>query len=265
MKPIERKTIISLVVTAAFIVIIIILLAGKHHRDEQNLNNVPVGTDQAGAIVSQQPKLVSIDEDNYLYGISGSYPQFPQAGALFNSSIKRAFTNEIAQFKKTANDDYKARRETGGEDFEKQFASGGMYTYQIDTDIMQSNDQYISAVVHFGGFSGGAHGYNNVRTFNYDVVNHREMTLSDLYPNDPDYLTKISTMAREMLAKKLATAGNAQLDSNALSMLNDGTDPTKPINYQAFTFTKDSITIYFGEYQVAPYVFGEQTITIARQ
>jgi hypothetical protein len=42
-------------------------------------------------------------------------------------------------------------------------------------------------------------------------------------------------------------------------MIDAGTAPTLE-NYQVFTFTNDMLTIYFGEYQVAPYVYGPQKV-----
>jgi hypothetical protein len=47
-----------------------------------------------------------------------------------------------------------------------------------------------------------------------------------------------------------------------MSMLEDGTNPT-PENFSLFTLPNDTqATFYFGEYQVAAYVFGPQQITV---
>jgi hypothetical protein len=208
-------------------------------------------------LISVDPNMVSVAEDSYLLGIGGSYPQFPQADAVFNAKIAKIFTDEIVQFKQTVNENYKARLETEGDVFQKQFEQSGMYFYEIKSDIIQSNDQYISAVLHFGGYSGGAHPYENVITFNYDVKNKKELKVSDFLS-----LQSASEKSRLLLRAKFEKDGN--YDENINRMMEEGTDPKNQDNFQSFTFTPDMITLYFGQYQVAPYVYGEQKIEIER-
>jgi hypothetical protein len=153
------------------------------------------------------------------------------------------------------NADYKARLETGGDAFQKEFAEGGMYAYEVITDVVQSNDSYISTVIHVEGYSGGAHGFRGVVTFNYDVKKQQEISITNFLS-----LADVSTQSRVQLKKKFQKDGN--FDATIESMMNDGTDPSKSENFQSFTFIPESLTVYFSEYQVAPYVFGEQVVTI---
>ncbi len=232
---------------------------------------VTIPAEQNGGVVTTdgpitiQPNMVDVAQDTYLYGISGSYPQFTQADVSFNKKIEKTFTDELKSFKENASADFQARQATGGDAFTADFANSGMYMYGIETTIIQSNNQFISAVIHFGGYTGGAHGYNNVITFNYDVANKREITLADFYPGDNNYLSKVAATARDLLTTRLTTLNGGILDSDMQAMLMDGTDPVKPENYRNFTFIDDTITIYFNEYQIGPYVLGEQSIIILRQ
>ncbi len=216
--------------------------------------------------VTMQPEMISVTEDSYLLGISGFYPKFSQADQSFNKKIADFVTSGVTEFKKEASADYQARLETGGDDFKKQFESGDMYTYQIKTDLVQSNNDFISMTITIAGFSGGAHGYEVTTSFNYDVKNKKEITLDYFYPNNTNYLKIISDASRIQLTQKLTKASEQSLlDGFTKEMMMDGTDPLKPINFQTFTFTKDNLTIYFGQYQVAPYVYGQQSVDIPRK
>ena len=103
---------------------------------------------------------------------------------------------------------------------------------------------------------GGAHDYHNITSFNYDVASKEEITLKDLFPNDPGYLKTISDFARKDLRSRYKNT----LDD---AMLSPGTEP-KEENFSVFTILPGSITFYFAEYQVAPYALGELKVTMPR-
>ncbi len=260
----KQKTWISIVI------IIVVIIAGflvLRKKPAEAPAEIPVATDKtATGTITIQPEMISVAEDSYLLGIEGTYPKFSQADSVFNKKITDFIIAGITDFKKEANDNYQARLETGGDEFQKEFAKGGQFTYQIKTEIIQSNNQFISVLIHIAGFSGGAHGYETTTSFNYDVKNKSEITLAQLFPDDQNYLKTISNESRRQLEPKLAQAGEQKtLDENTKSMMLDGTDPKNEMNFQVFTFTKDIVTIYFGQYQVAPYVYGEQSIEIVRK
>ena len=248
------------------IIIIVLVAAGlivftvwsKKHPISTPTNNPPVTTttDDSKYLVTKEPTNVSVAEDSYLLGIGGSYPQFSQADASFNSKIQKTVTDATADFKKNANDDYQARLQTGGDEFKKQFEQGGMYTLSWKTDVVQSNDRYISVIIREESYSGGAHGSVVATSFNYDVKNQKELALTDFMT-----LEKASTVSRASL--KVVFEKNGDTDTfNSFAL--DGTDPKKPENFSVFTFTNDTVTVYFSEYQVAPYVYGEQQVEIPR-
>lgn len=248
--------------TLASIVIIIVAVAAvvglfMWHNKHPEIGTVPgqiVETPSGSKfLITKEPTMVKVDEDSYLLGISGSYPQFAQADASFNAKIEKTFTDEIAAFKQSANEDYKARLETGGDEFLKQFEQGGMYFYEIKTDVVQSNDDFISVVIHYGGYTGGAHPFQNVITFNYDVKLQKELNITDFVT-----LAGASKTSRQMLMDKFKK--DDIWDPSMEQMLNEGTIPTSE-NFQNFTFIPNQITIYFGQYQVGPYALGEQQVT----
>lgn len=255
-----------------FSIIIIIIAVGavtgltiwsKKHVPVAPVPNPVTTSDESKYLVTKEPQMVSVAEDAYLFGIGGSYPQFAQADASFNKKIADTITAGVTDFKTSVNADYQARLATGGDAFQKEFAEGGMYAYEVITDVVQSNDSYISTVIHVEGYSGGAHGFHGVMTFNYDVKNKRELHITDF-----GTLEDFSEFARNELKEKFLKDGN--YDANVESMMRSGTDPKNPENFQNFTFitvgdvedgsAEDTVTLYFGEYQVAPYVYGEQMV-----
>lgn len=261
----KYKTPLSFVVVAAFVARLVFL--SRWHGAEAPVQAVPVPVANEER-VSIAPSSVSVAHDSYLSSVSGSYPQFSQADSTFNGKIADAVAKDVAGFSADADADYRARLETGGDGFRKDFAKGGYYGLSVTSEVVQSNSHFISLIIREEGFTGGAHGFHRLTTYNYDVQNRREITLSHFYPNDPDYLRKVSESARAGLAEKLAKdGGEASLDAAARSVMDEGTDPADPENFKNFTFyteAVDEVTVYFPEYQVAPYVYGEQTIRLER-
>jgi len=258
-----RATVIILVGVA---VLAILLIWDRKHTVpvvvKSPVSIQPVG---AGTLITVQPTEVALTNKTALYDVEGSYPQFSQAGADFNKQIASAFTGDVSQFISDSTSDYNERKNTmTAQEFNEYYGGGTpVYTFTLTTNVVQSNANFISVVFHEDEYTGGAHPISNVITYNYDVQNQKEINLSYFYPNDPNYLQEVSDASRAQLTPALETANSeASLDSGSESMLEQGTDPTDPTNFQMFTFTNSTITIYFGEYQVAPYVDGEQTVIL---
>jgi hypothetical protein len=135
--------------------------------------------------------------------------------------------------------------------------------FAVSYTVVQSNDAVISVLLHITGFTGGAHGYDTMLSFNYNVVAQKPVMLADVYADDPHYLIRVAAAAREALKKQLSDDGT--LDPVVASMIEDGTAPVLD-NFKTFTISQDasggrSVTIYFAQYQVAPYVYGQPQVT----
>jgi hypothetical protein len=112
-------------------------------------------------------------------------------------------------------------------------------------------------MVHTENFFGGVHPNHGVLSFNYDVKNRKVITITDFIT-----LKQVSDYARVKIKADLTTNGG--FDQTAEEMLDRGTDPMHPENFEVFTFLPDSITVYFPEYQVGPYTLGEQSVVLPR-
>jgi hypothetical protein len=96
-----------------------------------------------------------------------------------------------------------------------------------------------------------AHPGLNTISINYDLAQGRELTLGDLFLPNSNYLEVISNYCVAELSWQTYS------DSFWL----EGANPT-PENYRNWNITPEGVVITFGEYQVAPYASGPQTVIV---
>ncbi|WP_298627157.1 DUF3298 and DUF4163 domain-containing protein [uncultured Legionella sp.] len=97
---------------------------------------------------------------------------------------------------------------------------------------------------------GAAHPSNTVVMKNF--INGKEVMLADLFVPGANYLNPIAAVAKKTItAKKISDE----------QWISEGTKPTAE-NYSVWHFTDKGIAIIFNSYQVAAYVYGEQTVNI---
>ncbi len=253
------------------LVILVVLVGGyflikSHNTKPKTTPNTDAKTEKV------TPKLIDeslVSEKSYntpdQYAIfKVKYPEFKNASAVIDA---------IAEHKKDSANNWQARydNQLPGEKISEFPAEADKLELDIAWTPVQVNNNFISATLNFGGYTGGAHGYSNTVSFNYDVKNKHDVTLKDLFPNDSNYLKTLSDFSRTNLqaqfkkSLEIKTAEDTQnFKDNVLPMLLDGTTPTAD-NFKTFTFTPTTITIYFAEYQVGPYVMGEPTVNFPRK
>lgn len=220
----------------------------------------------------------AISEQTPYTNIDAQIPHFKNASIEFNKKIENSITELIQEHKKEAEENWKARLETAlpGQDLPQTPTDpiDRLYFYSKFDTPAQNNDSYISVLVRFGGYTGGAHPYEEVISFNYDVKNKREIVLADIFIDNPQYLSVISDFSRTELMNRFTKNLKENFDSPKDQeeyiktiiepMLFDGTDPNKPENFRNFTFNEKEITFHFSQYQVGPYVLGLQDVTMPR-
>lgn len=238
----------------------------KNHAEAPAVNsdtNSQVNN-QSSNLVTIPPIMIAVDHDSYLTSVAGSIPQFSQTSDEFNKKISDAISADIDNFNKNASVNYDDNLKIYGSEFQETFVYGDgspYYYFNVKPTVVQSNENYVSVVVREELYAGGAHPAHNIVSYNYDVKNNEELAVTDF-----SSLQDLSNQARDILTKKfLNDANETVLDDNLKQMLYDGTDVSRLENFNTFTFTPTDLTIYFGEYQVAPYVFGEQEVTIPRR
>ena len=199
--------------------------------------------------------VISLREKTELYTIRAEYPDLRSLPNEFNQQIKYAITQRIDEFKRNAAENWEARKAT---DSVMVSASGPEipYSMNIEWEPAQLNPSYISFIVRFNAYEGGANERQELVTFNYDVAKRKVLALADLYPTDPNYLTNFSETAKQQLSQTIE-------GEFAKEMLDAGIAPTIE-NFANFTFTDDIIIVYFPKYQVAPGAYGEQKMIMPR-
>ncbi len=210
------------------------------------------------------------------YGtVEGTYPQFRNTDPSFNDKIKNAIFIAQSEFENNSKENWDARRDTAlPEEQINEFPNVGDFNFSAKVDYVQVNSNYVSFLVTVYGFSGGAHGYEAMYSFNYDVQKAREVLLQDIFNGDADYLVKLSDYSRkDLLAQFQNKIKRAEFlnDSdynytlqNITSMIIPGTEPMSD-NFSVFTLQPGFLNIYFSQYQVAPYVYGSQMVKMPLQ
>lgn len=199
------------------------------------------------------------------------YPKFTGVDPQFNKKIEDFVQARIAEHIANAQGNWQARHDTDPDNFPAiPQNEQDKFQFFVKYDISQVNDRSISILLRYGGYEGGAHGYENLEAFNYDVVAQKELFLKDFFPNDPQYLVTVSKYTRDALVaqfKKQALADGATetnwKDAVSVEMINEGTSPNLA-NFATFTFSDEALIFHFPEYQVAPYVMGEQQVVMPR-
>jgi hypothetical protein len=105
---------------------------------------------------------------------------------------------------------------------------------------------------NFSGYSAGAaHPYHYSITVNYELGEGRELTLSDLFLPNSNYLETISNHCTAELSKR----------NIGFETFPHGTEPILE-NYLDWNISTDGLTITFDEGEVAAYAAGPQTVVV---
>ncbi len=241
----EKKPLYASLAAAALVLIVGFAVIGRW----QSVSRGPAGgpapsatsTDSAGLAVEVVTRASSTDQQK----VSIEYPRFPSSPEL--TRRVESFVDETErEFAKTVAADAEARGETG--------ASPVQYALYVTWEHAQLNREYASFILHVYAFEGGAHGRDELRSFNWNLETGRPVALLDLFPRGS--LQGIADYARNVLGSMLG-------ENTSAEFLDSGTAPNED-NYQWYTFTDDAVTVYFPRYQVAPGAAGEQKVTIPR-
>jgi hypothetical protein len=199
----------------------------------------------------------TISQTDRLYNIKADYPQFTNVSQEFNDKISKLVKAKIDEFKLISKESWDARKATAPPSEGLGEYPQEPFDFIVGWKPIQVNDKYVSFTINIYYYSGGAHGINEINAFNYDVKNQKEITIDDFLSDSS--LEKLSQLAKNQVVLQFQSNG-MQMDNFLEQMISDGTKPT-PDNYENFNFNKDSLIIYFQQYQVAPGSAGQVTIT----
>ncbi|MBN2198202.1 DUF3298 and DUF4163 domain-containing protein [Candidatus Wolfebacteria bacterium] len=196
----------------------------------------------------------AIHETDKSFNVQAEYPQFENIEEDFNKKISDFVINRIAEFKNDSLENWQARKATAlPEDMFSEYPETP-FDFIAEWEPAQINEKYISFVVRLYYFTGGAHGFNEIKSFNYDIQNQKEITITEFLNNSDEALNNLSELAELDLSMQFQGNG-VKVDGILAQMMGEGTKPI-PNNYENFTFNYNSLVIHFQQYQVAPGAYG---------
>ncbi|HDV6633451.1 TPA: DUF3298 domain-containing protein [Legionella pneumophila] len=180
-----------------------------------------------------------IKKETAEYLLDVKYPQGFQNGGV-NKAVKEFIINQQKSFMNELSEDADTPADAPGK-------TGLNITYVIPYQSAGALSVRFNISIYHRG---AAHPSNTVKVLNF--IKSQPVQLSDLFVPGSDYLQPIANLAKkEITVKKIS-------DEN---WIKEGTKPTQE-NYSIWHFTKNGIAIVFNTYQVAAYVYGEQTVDV---
>ncbi len=205
----------------------------------------------------------------------------PLVLAKINNSLRESIDSIVKDFK----DEIKDIPIADVPDSEKESAKHSL-SISIGKTINTDNKFLSVHLTDYSYISGSAHPLTATVSYNFDLKDGHLLTFKDLFDSGTNYLGTIASIAKIKLKKQIAAtiAGNIDPNPNNVATATDagapdmdmtpvdestlnsvffeeGADPREE-NYSVYFIDKEGIKFVFGQYQVAPYVFGEQEVLI---
>jgi hypothetical protein len=271
----KKNRLIIVFIIVLMIVILLLFIRNNNKIDIVNENKLQNNNE---LIIKDSYLIIENNPEDPYTVLNIKYPSFKQADISFNLKIENFVLSQIEEHRNIGKESWIGRFNTlDGNDnqIDNVPTEEEKFGFTFDPIIIQSNKDYISFILRYGGYSGGAHGYENIVSFNYDVKNKKDVSLANLFSFKDDYLKYLSETSGNILTKRFATISEEDKENyspeilrqyvqSIVSMIEDGTEP-KEDNFKVFTFTPEKVKIYFAQYQVGPYVIGMPEVEIDRK
>lgn len=126
------------------------------------------------------------------------------------------------------------------------------YNLEMGYEVTASSSDLISMVFYGEEFDGGVHPSHFVDSFTFDRRTGKMLGLPDIFKPGSTYLKKLSEFSTHDLIE------NQEFPKDEVV---EGASPKKD-NFGVFSLSNTGMIIYFGNYQVGPYVMGMPTVSI---
>lgn len=251
----KKQIWVIVIIAVAMVSIVVYLKMAKiecNIKSDNSLNNVETSLEKDIVSVSS-----IVDKQTTKYAkINISYPKFEGTTSSFNKSIADFVNKSLVEFNSNAEENWKARVATRlpGENITEFPSEDEKFEFVSEWSLAQISNDTVSVLITTYQFSGGAHGSTVMKSYNYDVKNQKEITLSSLFKNEPNYLKRISDYSISNLKDQLS--GNEMSNSESIE---EGAGPQME-NFEIFTISRNKITFYFSQYSIGPYALGIKTV-----
>ena len=134
-------------------------------------------------------------------------------------------------------------------DIATQDAAGGVqrvpYEANVTTEVRYQNDEFVSFIVYYYQFTGGAHGMTTFDTYNVDLKNCRLIALADIIKKDDEKIIKDSIL------KSIEEKKEEFFEEDAKQLVTN-----EDLSKRPFVIEKDGIVLKYNHYEIAPYSTG---------
>ncbi len=235
---------IPLVILAIIFTIIYFIFIKKDFKPVINkteiINNNTNQFPESKPTDTNNVKSLNISDVKANYSINANYPEITfsnlEIAGKINQEIFSITENQISDFKSSVQD-YQPIS-----DIKSQFNENFQLNI-FDENLLSINFTFETY------FSGAAHPNQYAKVFNYDLKQNKEITLSDIFKKDSNYLKILSDKSIINLKK---TLGND-------FTFEEGVSPNES-NFVNFVITKNGLEFLFDPYQVAAYAAGPQSV-----
>lgn len=139
-------------------------------------------------------------------------------------------------------------------------AETARFSYDVSPRLAEEAKRYISVVLLLWSYTGGAHGGTKLKSFLYDKETETLISSPAALGFSYAYL---SEQCRAVLEAKLGRQNESAAEkADRKQWIELGTAPDEH-NYAVFSYDGSTLTVYFGEYQVAPYSEGIIEVPVA--
>lgn len=184
--------------------------------------------------------------------IKSVYPQLAsetEHGGInrFNEIAMEIVKDEIANFRSRVKENSALQKK-----IPKKEVSNNLYIDYNTSYIKSKGDHIISIRISAQGYvSGLSHPYHRYQVFNYNLDKAQQIELSDLFLPQSNYLDVLSTYVSQTLSQRLK-------DTQRIAI---GTAPILE-NFSNWNIKTNGLMFTFKESQVAPYMYGTQTVLV---
>ena len=200
-------------------------------------------------------KIEKISEKSKFLVTDIKYPQFDDY-AFLNNIIKNSVENYYNSFKMYAESDweelYKIRIQADSK------AELPPFEYKVSFELSETNN-YISVLFRTFVYDGGNHGSTTLLSYNFDKSKNKLVNITQSTGLSYKQLSQYCN--KELVDRFLEEKNQGLQKSEIIEWVNEGTFPT-PDNYEIFMLHENFVVVYFEEYTVAPYVYGEQSVKV---
>lgn len=183
------------------------------------------------------PVTIKNETDQYIVDIK--YPQGFKSAEV-NKAIKKFIDDTQKKFMSELAEDANTPADAPGK-------TGLNMTYSVPFKSKNAlSIRFDVSIYH----RGAAHPSNSVTIQNF-IEGHR-VKLADLFVSGADYLKPIAELAKQAITTKKISDDK---------WIGEGTKAVDK-NYQVWSFSDKGLSIIFNTYQVAAYVYGEQSVVI---